>query len=109
MKKDRVLLQTQPTQADNNTFLGTENPRWLRALWSLLTRSTHRKELDRIVGCANGPDVIFNLRQLGLEIPCERIVVYDRDGKPCRAGVYHFTDLDRRKINAWLKRRGEQS
>lgn len=105
MKKDRALLQTQPSQANNSIFIGTENPRWLRVLSALLTRSIPRKQVDRIAGCANAPDIIFNLRQRGLQIPCERIVVYDRDGNSCLAGVYYITESDRRKIKAWLKGR----
>jgi len=105
MKKAQPVSKLSPSQGNHSTFLGTENPRWLRVLWALLTRSIPRAELDRIAGCANAPDIIFNLRQCGLQIPCERIVVLDRDFKSCRVGVYHFNESDRRKVKEWLKRR----
>lgn len=90
----------------SSEFWGTDNPRHLRALHALLTRPVPREQLDRAVGCSNGPDLIAELRCRGLKIPCDRALVIDRDGQEVRRGVYHLTVGDRRRVYAWLRRRG---
>jgi hypothetical protein len=102
---DRVNFTASPR------FMGTDNPRHLRVIFALLRRPRSRKELDSIAGCANGPELVAELRRRGLtgdkHLPCERIRFIDRDGKVCRPGVYSFTSHGRRLIYAWLvKRRG---
>ena len=37
------------------TFLGTNNPRYLRLLAALLARARAREDVDRIAGASNGP------------------------------------------------------
>ena len=86
-------------------FRGTSNPRYLRVIDALLRRSLPRETLDRVAGCSNGPDLISNLNKLGLDIKCTRIDAFDRDGRPCRPGVYCLTTADRRKILRWLRER----
>ena len=88
-------------------FTGTDNPRHLRAIDALLRRSRPRESLDSEAGCSNSPELIAELRRRGLDIPCERIKFIDRDGKPCRPGVYSFTAVDRRKIYAWMGKRSK--
>ena len=85
-------------------FIGTDNPRLLRAIHALMTRPTMREEIDRIAGASNGPDVIAHLRALGLTLPCDRLSILDRDGKISRPGIYSLTDFDRIKLNVWLNR-----
>jgi hypothetical protein len=85
-------------------FTGTSNPRQLRAIAALMRRPISRQELDSVAGCANGPDLISALRDMGLTINCDRIKFTDRDGKPCRPGVYSLTASDRRKVHQWLFR-----
>lgn len=85
-------------------FDGTSNPRHLRAIQALLRRPITREQLDKVVGCSNGPDLIAQLRRRGLDIPCERISFVDRDGRKCRPGVYMTTVTDRRLIYRWLAR-----
>ncbi len=104
-------LETDSTHANSikpSRFLGTDNPRYLRAIQALLTRPTPRKQLDQIAGCANGPALISELRDLGLtkeNLPCQRINFIDRDGKVCKPGIYSFTEKGRRMIYAWLASR----
>ena len=92
-------------------FKGTDNPRHLRAIQAVLTRSVPREQLDAIAGCSNGPDAILQIRDLftdgkGKEhLPCERINFIDRDGKPCKPGVYSFSATGRRLVYAWIARR----
>lgn len=94
-------------------FIGTDNPRYLRAIQGLLTRAVPRKALDDLAGCANGPDLIKQLRDLfppsidlHKYIACTRLDEFiDRDGRPCRPGVYHLTVLGRRLVIQWLARR----
>lgn len=76
----------------------TGNPRHLRVLHALMTRAMPREQLDRIAGCANGPDLVSDLRHRGLELPCMRVPDFDRDGLPITRGVYHLAAADRRKV-----------
>lgn len=85
----------------SSRFLGTHNKRHLRVLAALLVRRLFREELDKIAGCSNGPELVAELRRRGLEIPCEPVTRLDKDGKPCRPGVYSLTDDDRLKIANW--------
>lgn len=93
-------------------FLGTDNPRYLRAIQAVLTRPIPRQQLDDIAGCANGPDAILQIRALftdgkGKEhLPCKRITFIDRDGNPCKPGVYSLTTMGRKLIYAWIAKRG---
>jgi hypothetical protein len=105
MKKAHPISKVSLSRGNHSIFHGTENPRWLRAISALLKRSVRRKDLDSIAGCANAPDIIHNLRKQGLQIPCTRISMRDRDNKLCQVGVYYFSDSDRRKVVSWLKRR----
>lgn len=82
-------------------FTGTNNPRCLRVIASLRRRALSREEVDSIAGCSNGPELVAELRRRGLELPCVRIHFIDRDGRPCRPGVYFLTIADRRKLNQW--------
>lgn len=98
-----------PRNRRKTEFPGTDNPRHLRAIHALLRRPMPREHLDREVGCSNGPDLIAQLRRLGLSIPCLRVEVLDRDDRPVQRGVYVLTYADRRKINRWLAVRARES
>lgn len=87
---------------DRAKFKGTDNPRHLRAIIALRKAPLPREALDRRAGCSNGPELIAELRRRGLDVPCERVPFIDRDGKPCRPGVYYFTARDRRKVSDWM-------
>jgi hypothetical protein len=88
-------------------FSGTDNPRHLRGLHALRTRSQRREHLDLIAGCSNSPELVAELRRRGLDLPCQLVQDIDRDGRPIRRGVYFLTDSDRRKLNAWLRSRAK--
>lgn len=83
----------------------TDNPRHCRALALLLQRPAKREEIDSRAGCSNGPELVAELRRRGLDVPCERVPALDRDGRPCRPGVYHLTAADRRRLGRWLSAR----
>jgi hypothetical protein len=87
------------------SFLGTDNPRHLRVIQALMTRPMPREHLDHVAGCSNGPDLVAELRRRGLDAPCTRTRKKDRDGFDVLPGVYHFTQCDRHKVNAWKRRR----
>ena len=89
-------------------FLGTDNPRHLRALAVLLRRPLSRESLDSVAGASNSPDLVAELRRRGLDLPCERIHFIDRDGRDCRPGVYRLSEADRRKVHQWQARQGGQ-
>jgi hypothetical protein len=86
-------------------FAGTENPRYLRVLQALWLGARSRKEIDSIAGAANGPQLIANLRNLGLALPCRLVPGIDRDGHPMRFGVYELDDADRKKVRHWQRKR----
>ena len=92
------MTLTAPSKAK---FTGTDNPRHLRALAVLLRRPITRKELDSVAGCSNGPELVAELRRRGLPIECERVESFDRDGRPCRPGVYTLSSKGRRMFWAW--------
>ena len=102
-ERDDTTTHTTPGK-----FSGTGNPRHLRALHALLRRSMPREHLDREAGCSNAPELVAELRRRGLDVPCDRIAVYDRDGLEVKRGVYHLTPKDRRKIHHWFSTRREQ-
>ena len=89
-------------------FLGTDNPRHLRVIQAVLVRPTTREHLDQVAGCSNGPELVATLRRLGLNMPCERTKKKDCDLFDCYPGVYHFTEADRRKLNAWKRERASK-
>lgn len=86
-------------------FSGTENPRHLRVIASLMIRPRKREEIDSIAGASNGPELVAELRRRGLRAKCRRTPGIDRDGYPVKFGVYEFDDDDRRAINTWLRLR----
>ena len=96
---------TQGDLFNNSTefprFVGTLNPRYLRVIDALMERPRMREELDRIAGCSNGPELVAELRRLGLDVQCLKMTRTDRDGKPCRPGRYILTETGRRQIDAW--------
>ena len=103
MKKRQPLNQKDPRP--ERAKFSTDNPRHLRVIHAALHRSLPRKQVDREAGCSNGPELIAELRRRGLEFPCVRIEAIDRDGKPCKPGVYNLTSKDRRIIYRWLATR----
>ncbi|MEI7455799.1 MAG: hypothetical protein WCK93_03665 [Nitrosomonadales bacterium] len=82
-------------------FAGTDNPRHLRAIHALMQRARFKNDLQTITGASNTPELVAELRRRGLDTPCERVPVLDRDGLVTRPGVYSFNDTDRRKIRNW--------
>ncbi|BEP49989.1 hypothetical protein LJR260_003686 [Variovorax paradoxus] len=96
---------TTETRGDaDGVFLGTLNPRHLRALIELMRGVDVRRErLDAIAGCSNGPALVAELRRRGLHIPCDcSLASVDRDGKRCWPGLYWLTANDFRKLSDWL-------
>ena len=88
--------------------MGTDNLRHLRVIQAIDTRPLPREQLDQVGGCSNGPELVAELRRRGLEIPCTRTKKQDRDGFDVLPGVYHFTQADRRKVNAWKRERASK-
>lgn len=98
----------------SSRFVGTDNPRALRVISGLLRRPMPREAVDSTAGASNGPDLISEIRDLfplatdrNAFIKCERINFVDRDGRPCRPGVYSFTARGRSLIHAWMTSRQE--
>ena len=85
-------------------FVGTDNPRHLRVIAALRVRAQPRESLDRVAGASNSPDLVAELRRRHLDVPCTRVVAYDRDGREVLRGVYHLSARDRRKLTRWAAR-----
>ena len=98
----RSILQSNSNAESSHTEFYTNNPRHLRVLVFVVRRSMTREHVDTEAGASNGPELIAELRRRGLELPCDRIPVYDRDGKEVKRGVYHATTSDRRKIHRFF-------
>ena len=94
--------EENPSAPNSAQFTGTDNPRHLRVLTSLLQGSRTREEADQIAGCSNSPQLVRSLRKLGLELPCKRLRRVDRDGKKCAPGIYSLTDSDRQQVLAFF-------
>jgi len=108
------LGDTKDSTASNIAckFTGTDNPRYLRAIHQLLIRPVTREQLDKAVGCSNGPDLISNLRKLGLGmhgLPCTSVPGRDRDGVVVQPGVYSFSHAGRRAVLACLAKQYAKS
>lgn len=62
-----------------------------RALMGLLAAPMTRERLDRVAGCSNAPQIVSVLRRKGISIDCVCVDATDRDGNPCRPGLYSLT------------------
>lgn len=105
MKNAPVHKQVAESAHEHRDFTGSVGPRHSRAIFGLLRRPMSREELDRVAGCSNGPQLVAELRQRGLDIPCRMISGRDRDGRRVRYGEYRFTRQDRRKVIHWVAKR----
>ncbi len=107
---ESAIAATASANSNSTKFAGTDNPRHLRVIALLMERPAKRSEIDERAGCANGPELIAELVRRGLvrdiDIECERIKCLDRDGYPCRPGVYRLTPAGRRKVMRWMATRG---
>jgi hypothetical protein len=83
-------------------FVGTDNPRHLRAIDALSKGPCKREDLDRIAGASNSPELVADLRRRGLRVPCKMVAGVDRDGVSVKYGVYSFDDDDFQKLRAWV-------
>ena len=77
------------------------NPRQDRAIGLLMDGPIMRKELDRRAGCINAPELVSQLRKMGLKILCTKISVLDRDGKVCKCGRYEFAPEALVTLGTW--------
>lgn len=82
-------------------FVGTNNPRELRAIHALQMGPRTRETIDRITGASNGPDLIYRLRDKGLVLGCTRVPAIDRDGRRVWYGVYSLSEGDKRRLHQW--------
>lgn len=101
----KTTAREQGDSKPSATFLGTDNPRHLRVIQAAWVRPIPREQVDAVAGCANGPDLVAELRRRGLDFPCTRTKKQDRDLFECWPGVYHFTQKDRRKLTDWKRQR----
>lgn len=82
-------------------FLGTDDPALLTALVMLLERARTCNELEGIVKGTGASDMVAALRCLGLELPCEPVPGFGRDGSVVVRDIYSATNADRRAVKTW--------
>jgi hypothetical protein len=90
-------------------FQGTDNPRALRLLRALLKQPLTRESADTVTGASNGPEEVRKLREQGLEIPCYRLGVHDRDQCWVYRGLYALTTEDMRQVAQALTKKKADS
>jgi hypothetical protein len=81
------------------------NSRMVRLVRALLRGPVTREDADRIAGCSNSPDLIADIRHLGLghmHLVCTLFPVIDRDGKVRRPGRYSLTPEGHAMLTEWL-------
>lgn len=118
-KGRRVSSATTPMQTEKQ-FRTSANPaqpfqqklerpprpltdRQSRAVNALLIGPVPTNQMPRIAGANNANDLVVKLRRkLGVEIPCPKGAVVDRDGHTVQAGEWSLTADDRAKIDAFL-------
>lgn len=93
-------------QRQPGRFDGARNPREMRFLQTILHRHMTREEVDSVAGASNGPELINQLRERGLEIPCYRLGAFDRDGCWVWRGLYALTPRDRVQVARALAGKG---
>lgn len=79
--------------------------RMIRLVHALLRGPVTREDADRIAGCSNSPDLIADIRRLGLghiHLVCTLFTVIDRDGKVSRPGRYSLTPEGHAMLTEWL-------
>jgi hypothetical protein len=86
------------------------NPREYRILKHLTVHgATFRKALNDIAGATNVPEHIRQMRQRGWILPCTRVHMVDRDGKPTKPGRYslHPSEVEAAclAVQAWQEAR----
>lgn len=101
MKNAQPPVSKEPSATNDLKFTGPETLRQGRLLAALLEGPLSREQVDRIAGASNGPQVVLELRRLGLDIPCERVPCVDRDGAYGRRGSYSLTVADRLRLAVW--------
>ena len=85
-------------------FQGTRNINELRALDVLIKaegKPVSRKDLDRLCGAANSPEIVRRLREKGLPIKCDMQEQVNRFGEPVRAGYYSLTPNAMAQLRLW--------
>ena len=111
MKKAHLLLKTELSLADtenykatpSSKFVGTRNPRHMRVLLAFcVLHELTREEVDKKSGASNGPDLIRQLKRLGLKIRSRRVRKIDRDGRPVTIGIYSLVLDSRRDLCDWI-------
>lgn len=78
-------------------------PRKRRVLEALLNGAVWREQLDRIAGASNSPQLVSELRRMGLVIECDQRLKIDRDGRPCYPGIYLLRSCSVERVRALLE------
>ena len=88
-------------------FKGTKSPRRIRALIALVYRDyVSRENLDRLAGCSNSPDLVFQMKNAGLPIQTREVKAKDRDGRNTHYADYYLPPAIKAKVKNWLEASG---
>ena len=75
-------------------------------LLALLLSPQPLHQLQKIAGANDGPGLIAELRELGLQLHCHEVPEPDVHGSKGRYTVYELSTADARHVKRWLKREG---
>lgn len=107
-----IQAQSITKQSNQNStiaysFKGTKSPRRIRALIALVYRDyVSRENLDRLAGCSNSPDLVFQMKNAGLPIQTREVKAKDRDGRNTHYADYYLTPVIKAKAKEWLEAAG---
>jgi hypothetical protein len=109
-----TVIQAQSTSNQSSLhftttkFIGTTNPKRIRALHALTYRDwVSREDLDRLIGASNSPDAIMQLRRkYGLDIIMREVQAINRDGRHIWYGKYQLAYDDKVMVREWLESSG---
>ena len=104
MKNARPNNKAEPSAPSNAHRIKTLSRRQRRALKALVDGPCFREKLDVVAGCSNFPHLATSLRELGLgdHLQCERVPMFDRDGRKCLPGLYSLSPQGRAIAVMWL-------
>jgi len=105
---DYIAEQSSSDSNRIKPFVGTNNPRRIRALIALVYRDyVSREDLDKLAGCTNSPDLVAQLKKrCGLDIQMREVHTKDRDGRSTWFGVYSLAIEDKYRVRQWLVNAG---